>query len=131
MARTDFGRQYFSKPPHKSFYFWTATIWLLVVLGMVVLFGKHYYGRLGSGEVGGGLWWISLAAAAPIILWLRAWQSHAKLHEMSLGNDSESGDQASVDSILTEAAYLENTGLGITLFVLMSALMAIVRILPK
>lgn len=108
-----------------------ATIWLLVVLSMAVIFGKHFYGRLGPSGVGGGLWWMCLSAAAPVILWLRAWQSHAKLHEMSLRDSSDSGDQARLDRVLTEAAYLENTGLGITLFVLMSALMGLARILPK
>ncbi len=132
MTSTDFGRRYFSKPPHKSFYFWSQTIWLLVVLSMALVFGKHFYGRLGPGGVGGGLWWMCLAVAAPIILWLRAWQSHAKLHEMNLksrGSDLE--DQTSLDAVLTQAAYLENTGLGIALFALMSALIGFSKILGK
>jgi hypothetical protein len=128
MASTDFGRNYFSKPPQKSFYFWSNTIWLLVVLSMALLFGKHFYGRMSPG----GLWWLCLSVAAPIILWLRAWQSHTKLSEMSLkdrGSDLEG--QARLDTALTEAAYLENTGLGIALFVLTTALIGFSKVLGK
>jgi len=128
MTSTDFGRWYFSKPPHKSFFFLLQTIYLLVVLGMALLLGKHYFSWLSPA----GLWWMCLSVAAPVILWIRAWQSHAKLSEISLEHRaSDPNEQARLDRILTEAAYLENTGLGITLFVLMSALMAVSKILPR
>ena len=132
MTNADFGRRYFSKPPQKSFYFWMATIYLVVVLSMALLLGERFYGRPGSSGVGGGLWWMCLSVAAPIILWIRAWQSHAKLHEMSMRNNgSDLEDRVRFDMVLTEAAYLENTGLGIALFVLMSALLGLSRILSK
>jgi hypothetical protein len=128
MASIDFGRNYFSKPPQKSFYFWSTTIWLLVVLSMALVFGRHFYGRLSTD----GLWWLCLSVAAPIILWLRAWQSHAKLSEMSLkSRGSNMEDQARLDAVLTEAAYLENTGLGIALFVLTTALIGFSKVLGK
>jgi hypothetical protein len=130
MTSKGFGRRYFSKPPYKSFYFLVFTIYLLAVLSMAVLVGARFYDRLGHAGVGGGLWWMCLSVAAPIVLWVRAWQSHMKLYEMCAEND-DSGDQTRVDTILTHAAYLENTGLGITLFVLMCALIGVSKILAK
>lgn len=131
MTSTDFGHRYFSRPPHKSFYFWLPTIWLIVVLGMALLFGKHYYGELGAG-VGGGLWWMCLSVVAPIILWLRAWRSHARLYEISLkSRTSELGHETQLDIVLTQAAYLESAGLYVALLVLQSALIGLSKVLPK
>jgi hypothetical protein len=125
---TDFGGRYFSKPPFRSLYFWLATIYLAVVLGMALMFGKHYYARLSPG----GLWWMCLSAAAPVVLWVRAWQSHSHLYEIrsnKRGSDLE--DQTRLDAALEQAAYLENTGLGMALFGLMAALISLSQILPK
>jgi hypothetical protein len=47
----------------------------------------------------------------------------------SRGSNTE--DQASLDTVLTEAAYLENTGLGIALFVLTTALIGFSKVLGK
>ena len=132
MTNTDFGRRYFSTPPHKSLYFWLPTIWLLVILSMALLVGKHSYDQHGSSGVGSGLWWMCLSVAAPIILWFRAWQSHSKLYQISLNNPaSDSGSQARLDAVLAQAAYLENAGLYIALFVLQSALIGFSKALGK
>jgi len=128
MTSTDFGRRYFSRPQRKSFYFWSHTIWLLALVGWALLIASRSYGRLSPS----GLWWMCLSVVAPIILWLRVWQSHAKLYELNLrsrGSDPE--DQTVLNVALTEAAYLENTGLGIALFVLMSALIGFTKVLGK
>jgi hypothetical protein len=45
------------------------------------------------------------------------------------GSDLEG--QARLDTALTEAAYLENTGLGIALFVLTTALIGFSKVLGK
>ena len=132
MTSTDFGRRYFSRPPHKSLYFWLPTVWLLVILSMALLLGKHSYDQHGSGGVGGGLWWMCLSVAAPIILWFRAWQSHSKLYQINLKSpDFDSEDQTRLGAVLAQAAYLENAGLYIVLFVLQSALIGFSKVLGK
>jgi hypothetical protein len=89
-----------------------ATIYLLVVLSMALFLGERFYDRLGPSGVGDGLWWMCLSVAAPIILWLRAWQSHSKLYQISLNNPaSDSESQTRLDVVLAQAAYLENAGL--------------------
>jgi hypothetical protein len=128
MTSTDFGRRYFSKPPRKSSYFWLYTLWLLTLIIWALLMGIRYYSRLSPSV----LELMCFSVVAPAILWIRAWQSHAKLYQTNLksrGSDLE--DQRRLDVVLTEAAYLENTGLGITLFVLMSALMAFSKVLGR
>ncbi len=122
MTSSDFGQNYFSRPPHKSVYFWIPTIWVLVDIITALHVGRHIYGRLGTF----GLEFMCFSAAAPVILWFRVWQSHAKLYEMTLssrGSDRE--DQARFDVVLTEAAYIGSTGMFIALFGLMTSLWAL------
>lgn len=128
MANTDFGRRYFSRPPQKSLYIWLHTLSLLALISLALVIGSRFYSRLSPSVLG----WMCFSAVAPAILWLRAWQAHAKLYEINLGSrGSELEDQKRLDVALTEAAYLENTGMGIALFVLMTALMGFLRVLAK
>jgi MFS superfamily sulfate permease-like transporter len=128
MGSTDFGRRYFSRPPHKSLYFWLYTIWLLGLAIWALLIGARYYSRLSPSA----LEMLCLSVIAAAILWIRAWQSHTKLYEMNLlSRSSNLEDQTRFDVVLMEAAYLANTGLGIALFLLMTALMGFVKILAK
>lgn len=106
MTKTNFGRLYFSKPPYKSFFFWMCTVYLLVVISMAVLFGARFYGRLGPSGVGGGLWWMCLSVAAPIILWVRAWQSHVKLYEMCVRHDGSGLEDQMLDTVLLKPPTL-------------------------
>lgn len=132
MTKTDFGRRYFSRPPHKSSYFWLPTIWLLVVLSMALLFGERFYGRLGTSGVGGGLWWMCLSVAAPIILWIRAWRSHSRLYQINIeSRSSDPENQMRLDAVLAQAAYLEYAGLYIVLLAVQSALVGFSKVLPK
>jgi hypothetical protein len=122
MVGSDFGQSYFSRPPHKSVYFWIPTIWLLLNIILALLVGRRIHGRLGTF----GLEFMCFSAAAPLILWFRVWQLHAKLYAMTLssrGSDRE--DQTRFDVVLTEAAYIGSTGMFIALFGLMTSLWAL------
>ena len=129
--RRGYAQGYFSRPPLRSTNFLLNTIWLAILLSMALFFGKRYYARL-SAE---GLWWMGLAAAAPIILWLQARRAHSKLYrlyEVSLQERSSAPDsQTHLDSVLEQAAYLEDTGLWVASSVLMAALLGLAEILRK
>jgi hypothetical protein len=98
---------------------------------MAMVFGERCYARLNSG----GLWWIGLAAVAPIILWLQAWRSHSKLHRVYEASvkerDSDPEARTALDAVLEQAAYLEDFGMYIASFILMAAIMGLWDILRK
>jgi hypothetical protein len=131
MTQRGYAQRYFSRPPLKSLYFWLHTIWLAVVLIMALVFGEHYYARLSTG----GLWWMGLAAAAPVILWLQARRAHSKLYQLYAASvqqrSSELEHQTQLDSALEQAAYIQDTGLYVASFVLMSALIGLSEILRR
>jgi hypothetical protein len=131
MALRGYARNYFSRPPLKSLYFWLHTIWLAVVLIMALVFGRLYYARLSTG----GMWWIGLAAVATVILWWQARRSHSKLHELYAASvqqrGSESECQTQLDSALEQAAYIQDTGLYVASFVLMAVLLGLSEILRR
>ena len=128
MMKADFGKRYFSRPPRKSIYFSLYTVWLLMLICWSLLLARHVYGRLTGSE----LEWLLLCVVAPVLLWVRSWRSHAKLHEEYLRTRSfETGCEGSLDVIWTRAADLEMTGLNMALFVLTSALMFFSKILAR
>jgi len=98
---------------------------------MALIFGERYYARLSTG----GLWWMGLTAAAPIILWLQARRSHSKLYQLYEASlqerSSEPEGQTRLDSVLEQAAYLEDTGLYIASFVVASALIGLSELLRR
>lgn len=128
MKTADFGRRYFSRPPQRSLHWWLYTIWLLLVLSIALVFGKRLYARLNPD----GLWWLCLSVVTPIVMWLQAWKSHSRLYRINLeAPNSDLVDRTRLDAALAQAAYLENTGLAVALFVLMSALVGLAKILAK
>lgn len=131
MALRRYTRNYFSKPPLKSLYFWLHTIWLALVLTMALVFGERYYTRLTTG----GLWWIGLAAAATVLLWWQARRSHSKLHQLYAASAQQRGPdlegQTELDSALEQAASIQDTGLYVASFVLMAVLLGLSEILRR
>jgi hypothetical protein len=103
-------------------------MWLLVLIIFSVLIGRRYFSRLSGSE----LLWMLLCVTPSVIWWIRVWRSHAKLHGAYLSSrPSEKEDRIQLDLILTESADLEMTGLNMTLFVLMSALMVFSTVLAR
>ena len=131
MPNTDFGSHYFSRKPYESFYFWVPTIWLLVAIVLALLVGERFYIHRHSREVIGGLWWMCLSVAGPVILWIRTWRSHSKLYQLNLENRSSNRQDEGFNAVLAQAASLEYAGLFIALLVLQSALIAFSKVLGK
>lgn len=122
MTSPGFGESYFSRPPHKSVYFWIPTIWLLVDIILALLVGRRIHHRLGAF----GLEYMCFSAVATMILWFRAWQSHAKLYYMNVDSRGfKIEDHKCLDEVLTEAARMASTGMFTALFVLMTSLWAL------
>lgn len=104
------GRQQFSQPPIRSYYFWVETLFLLMVAA-VALFLTAFFRSQFNGQM---ILTMSFPFVILTILWFGILHIHQEIHEAyrskwdSQQNDIEQSSQA--DILLDRLAYLSYAG---------------------
>lgn len=132
MSRFDtsdrFGRRYFSRSPWSSYHFWVTTFFFLLVASLGLYYAIRFSERLNTEAT----LMIVFPSVVMAVVWFRVWKAHRDVYDAfrdssdGQGGSSEAND-ARVNVLLNNLAYMSYAGFALALFAVGSTYVALAQ----